>query len=59
MKTQAPPPKPKTPAEKIVASILDQGLATSTWRDNNPAAYEELLKYRADLVADVDKVLNR
>ena len=46
-------------AEKIVARILDQGLGKSTWRDNHPAAYDDLLNYRADMIADVETILQR
>lgn len=57
MEGTSKPPRPTTLAEKIVYRILDKGLAMSTWRNNNEAAYEELLKYRADMVKDVEKIL--
>lgn len=44
-------------AKKIVASILDQGLANSTWHDNYPAQYIDLLQYREDIESDVEVVL--
>lgn len=44
-------------AKIIVSDILDKGLADSTWRDNNPSAYAELLEYRADMVESVRKSL--
>ncbi len=51
--------KPETVAKKIVAEILDKGLAVSTFRDNYPDAYENLRQwYRADLEADVVRILS-
>lgn len=51
------PTKAQLLARVVVASILDGGLCNSTWRDQNSAAYEELLKYREDMIHDVEKVL--
>jgi len=51
--------KPETVAKKIVTEILDKGFAVSTFRDNYPEAYDELTRYRADMEADVVKVLKR
>lgn len=51
-------PKPKTISEKIVSRILDKSLANSTWRDNYPEAYDDLVRhYRPDIVEDVRKVM--
>lgn len=50
----------ETVAKKIVAEILDKGLAVSTWRDSYPDAYHNLREwYRADLEADVVRILKR
>jgi len=47
----------KTVEQKIVSAILDKGLADSTFRELYPKAYRELLHYRADLEADVKRML--
>lgn len=44
-------------ATKSIARILDQGLAKSTWKDNNEQAYNDLLAYREDMIEDVLAVL--
>ena len=49
----------ETVAKKIVKEILDKGFAVSTFRDNYPEAYDELTHYRADMEADVVRVLRR
>ena len=50
----------QTVAKKIVAEILDRGLAVSNWRDSYPDAYHNLREwYRADLEADVVRILKR
>lgn len=36
-------------AKKVVKAILEEGLGGSTWKDNHPAAYAELLEFRADM----------
>lgn len=46
-------------AEEILKSILDEGLAASTWRDNNELAYGELLKYREDMIVSAETVLKK
>jgi hypothetical protein len=46
-------------AKEIISSILDAGLKDSTWKDNNPHAYTDLLDYRLDMEVDVEKVLNQ
>lgn len=46
-------------AKKAVERILDTGLAESTFREKHPKAYKELLHYRADLEADIVKVVKR
>jgi hypothetical protein len=51
--------KPKV-AIRVIKEILDAGLAESTWRDDHPKAYDDLVKYyRPDLEGSVEKVLNR
>ncbi len=47
----------KSLPELVVDEILDNGLADSTWRDEYPAAYTELLRYRKDIEASVRKVI--
>lgn len=44
-------------AQLIVARILDRGLRHSTWRDNHPNAYTNLLEYRDDMVANAASIL--
>jgi len=51
--------KAETVAKKIVTEILDKGFAVSTFRDKHPEAYDELREYRADMEADVVRVLWR
>ncbi len=45
-------------AKKIAAALLDKGLADSTWRDQNPDAYTELLDYRIDIENQIADVLD-
>jgi len=45
----------KTLEQKVVSEILDKGLADSTWREQYPAAYIDLLTYREDLEASVGR----
>lgn len=40
-------------AERIVDNILYRGLSHSTWRDAHVDAYQDLINYRADIVAQV------
>lgn len=47
----------KRTAEKCVNQILEHGLAWSTFREQFPEAYEELLKYKQDIVSDIEKVI--
>ncbi len=51
--------KKKTIEQKIVSEILDKGLAKSTFRDNYPKAYDELLCYRVDLELSVCRILKK
>jgi hypothetical protein len=51
-------PIPDSLASNIVSEILDKGLAESTFKDNHPEAYEELLRYRPEMIASVEKVMN-
>lgn len=66
----AAPPKKRSPegiakakanrlAKAVVNKILDKGLANSTWRSNNGFAYNALLQYREDMIADAEQVLLR
>lgn len=50
-------PNPRKTAEKIASMILDYGLANSTWRDENSAAYNDLLAYREEITLDALHVL--
>ncbi len=43
----------QTLPEKVVGEILDKGLADSTWQEEYPAAYTELLTYRKDFEESV------
>jgi cellobiose-specific phosphotransferase system component IIA len=43
----------------VVNSILDSGLAKSTWRDAHAEAYDDLLKYREDMIVDAEKTLKK
>ena len=45
--------KRETIARRIVSEILDKGLAKSTFNDEYPKAYLELLEYREDLELSV------
>lgn len=49
----------KTMYEEIVSEILDTGLGWSTFRDNYPEAYNNLLYYRRDMEESVKKVLEK
>jgi hypothetical protein len=52
--------KARRVAKRIVASILDEGLAKSTWRDAYFNAHADLCKhYREDLIRDVQTILER
>jgi len=51
--------KRKTIEQKVISEILDKGLADSTFRDNYPEAYDELLHYREDLEASVFRILKK
>ena len=51
--------KRKTIEQKIISEILDKGLADSTFRDNFPKAYDELLRYRVDLELSVSKTVKK
>lgn len=44
-------------AMRVVVEILDKGLADSTWREQFPDAYKELLEYRQDLEGSVVEIL--
>ncbi len=44
-------------AMRVIVEILDRGLADSTWRNEFPKAYRELLEYRLDLEGSVIEVL--
>lgn len=44
-------------AQRAIDSILNEGLAASTWRDNNEGAWRELFHYKEDLVLSVQKAL--
>lgn len=46
-------------AQAVIDEILDEGLADSTWREQFPEAYKDLLDYRADLEGSVVEVLDR
>lgn len=46
-------------SESVIKSILDKGLADSTWRECYPVAYTALLDYRKDLELSVKEVLQR
>lgn len=49
--------KRKTIAKHIVKEILDEGLASSTFREHHPKAYDDLFHYRKDLELSVLKKL--
>ncbi len=51
--------KRKTIEQKIISEILDKGLAESTFRENYPKAYDELLCYRVDLELSVHRILKK
>lgn len=54
------PEKAKRVAKRIVASILDEGLAESTWRDAYFNAYDDLKKhYRKDMELQVQTILEK
>jgi len=42
--------------KQIVSEILDKGLADSTWREQYPQAYENLLTYREDLIRSFESI---
>ncbi len=44
---------------RAAAEILDKGLADSTFRDEFPKAYDELLQVREDIAISITAVLNR
>jgi hypothetical protein len=44
-------------SKKIAAKILDHGLAHSTWAHNYPEAYQDLLRYRADVELSAEVIL--
>lgn len=46
-------------AGAVVNMLLHNGLAQSTWRETHPDAYMDLLTYKADMVADAAKLLQR
>ena len=46
-------------AKRVVAEILDLGLAASTWRENNPKAYDDLLTCRLDIERSVQRIIGR
>lgn len=47
-------------SEKIYQKVFIDGLGDSTWRDNHPAAYSELIRhYKADVLHDIEVVLNK
>ena len=44
---------------RAATEILDKGLADSTFRDEHPKAYDELLCVRNDIALSITAVLNR
>ena len=46
----------KTLEQRVISEILDKGLAESTWREQYPEAYTDLLTYREDLEESVGRV---
>ncbi len=46
-------------AKRIVTTILRKGLAGSTWRDQFPEAFDDLLYYEKDMIANATDLLKR
>lgn len=46
-------------SEKIIDTILEKGLGHSTFLDRYPDAYNDLLKYRKDMIHDAKTTLKK